>query len=47
MDDAAMKIFKVIVHIAEGGSIYMCDTIEHDKRIWLVPQWLEKEMKRR
>lgn len=36
-----MKIFKVLVQIAEDGSFGTCDAIEYNKRIWLVPQWLE------
>jgi hypothetical protein len=36
-----MKISKTLISYREGGSIYMCDTIEHEGKLWLVPHWLE------
>ncbi len=36
-----MKTYKVIVQIAETGSLGECEAIEHGGRIWLVPHWLE------
>ena len=36
-----MRILKVIVQIADDKSNGMCDAIEHEGRIWLVPHWLE------
>jgi hypothetical protein len=34
-----MKILKVVIP-SDGGKIYKCDAIEHEGKLWLVPQWL-------
>lgn len=34
-----MKILKTLVMISDDGSIYTCDTIEHEGNLWLVPEW--------
>lgn len=35
-----MKILKTGVG-SDDGTIYTCDTIEHEGKLWLVPQWLD------
>jgi hypothetical protein len=35
-----MKILKTGVG-SDTGTIYKCDTIEHEGKLWLVPQWLD------
>jgi hypothetical protein len=36
-----MKILKAMVASTDTGSVYKIDVIEHDKKLWLVPQWLD------
>jgi hypothetical protein len=36
-----MKILKAVVQSTDNGSIYQIDVIEHDNKLWLVPQWLD------
>jgi hypothetical protein len=36
-----VKILKAMVGSADDGSIYQIDVIEHDKKLWLVPQWYD------
>jgi hypothetical protein len=36
-----MKILKAMVGSADHGSLYKVDVIEHDQKLWLVPQWLD------
>jgi hypothetical protein len=35
-----MKIMKVGVG-SDGGNIFKCDAIEHEGKLWLVPEWLD------
>jgi hypothetical protein len=35
-----MKKLKTLIHIFEDGTLLACDTIVHDKKLWLVPEWL-------
>src|ERR1700723_3264895 len=35
-----MKILKTGVG-SDGGGIFTVDTIEYDKKLWLVPEWLD------
>ena len=35
-----MKILKVGVG-SDGGTIFKCDAIEHEGKLWLVPEWLD------
>jgi hypothetical protein len=35
-----MKIFTTVVMIEEGGDFTKLDTIEHEGKLWLVPEWL-------
>jgi hypothetical protein len=34
-----MKIFKIVIMRAENGRASMCDAIEHEGKLWLVPEW--------
>lgn len=34
------KILKVGIG-SETGAIYQCDAIEHEGKLWLVPEWLD------
>ena len=36
-----MKILKALVGSADSGLIFQIDVIEHDQKLWLVPQWLD------
>jgi len=38
-----MKIFSTLLSLEDDmtGTIYLMDTIQHEGRFWLVPQWLE------
>jgi hypothetical protein len=36
-----VKILKTLILMAEDGAILACDTIEHEGKLWLVPEWLE------
>jgi hypothetical protein len=36
-----MKVFKVIVQLADTSEVSMCDAIEFEGQTWLVPQWFE------
>jgi hypothetical protein len=38
---AEAKIFKVIIQVADDGSVYECHGINHAGAFWLVPAWLE------
>jgi hypothetical protein len=40
MKVGTMKIFKAMV-VSADGPLYQIDVIEHDKKLWLVPQWLD------
>lgn len=35
-----MKVFKTGIP-SDGGMIHKCDTIEHEGKLWLVPEWLD------
>lgn len=41
-----MKILKTIVGSAETGALYLIDTIEHEGKLWLVPQWLDEPIRK-
>jgi len=34
-----MEILKTMIPSAEG--LFLCDTIEHEGQLWLVPQWID------
>jgi|SRR5271154_3435654 len=36
-----MKIYKIMVPFSDCGEIPICDGIEHEGGIWLVPTWLD------
>lgn len=36
-----MKILKAMVGSADSGEIFQIDVIEHDNKLWLVPQWYD------
>jgi hypothetical protein len=36
-----MRTLRALVQIAETGTIGVCDVIEYEGRLWLVPHWLE------
>jgi hypothetical protein len=38
-----MAILRTVVIIAEGGSIYMSDTVSHEGGLWLVPAWSDPQ----
>jgi hypothetical protein len=40
-DHLIAKIFKTAVP-SDNGTIHTIDTIEHEGKLWLVPQWLDK-----
>lgn len=35
-----MRILAVAVQIEEDGSMFRCDAIDYEGKIWLVPEWL-------
>jgi len=35
-----MRVWKTIVQQADDGMLLACDTIEHEGKFWLVPEWL-------
>jgi hypothetical protein len=35
-----MKVFITLVRQADDDEIVACDTIEHEGKFWLVPEWL-------
>jgi hypothetical protein len=36
-----MKILKAMVGSADSGELFQVDVIEHDRKLWLVPHWLD------
>jgi hypothetical protein len=34
-----MKIFKIVILRAEDGEILMCDAVQYEGKLWLVPEW--------
>ncbi len=36
---AEIEITKTLVLIADDGCLEACDTIEHEGKLWLVPNW--------
>ena len=36
-----MKIVQTLVGFSDSGTLFNCDTIEHEGQFWLVPEWLE------
>lgn len=36
-----MKILKAMVGSSDSGKLFKVDVIEHDKKLWLVPQWYD------
>jgi hypothetical protein len=34
-----MKIFKIVIQRAEDGALSMCDAVEYEGKLWLVPEW--------
>lgn len=38
---ADMKILKTFVAVEGSNEISIADTIEHEGKLWLVPEWLE------
>jgi hypothetical protein len=41
-DRPVTKILKTLVP-SDNGTVHICDTIEHEGKLWLVPQWLDKQ----
>ena len=35
-----MAVRKVVFMKADGGSLFLGDVIEHEGKLWLVPEWL-------
>jgi hypothetical protein len=35
-----MKVFSVVIMIEDDGSSALCDMIEYQGEMWLVPEWL-------
>lgn len=35
-----MEILKSMVYLDEGAGMLLCDTIEYDGTMWLVPHWV-------
>jgi hypothetical protein len=34
-----MKVFRTLIMLADTGELLACDTIEHEGKLWLVPEW--------
>lgn len=34
-----MKILQIMIQIEDDGSIEICDAVEHEGHLWLVPEW--------
>jgi hypothetical protein len=41
-----MKVLKILVMFEDGGALAMCDLIEHESELWLVPEWLDNPARR-
>lgn len=37
----ADRILKTLLGFPGGSELFLCDTIEHEGALWLVPEWLE------
>ena len=39
-----MRVFKTAIPRGDGSNL-VCDTIQHDGKLWLAPEWLEEASK--